>query len=268
MRFFLKRSGHVGGVFSERLRKGLGSMQGTWGLRKFVAIAAILSLSTFILSTAAAASSLWDSNAVPSIDADSDASAVELGVKFQSSVDGVVTALRFYKSSTNTGTHVGNLWAVNGTNLATVTFTNETASGWQEATLSTPVPVTANTIYVVSYHTNVGHYSANSAYFNSAYDNPPLHAPSTGDSGGNGVYHYGATSAFPDQTYNATNYWVDVVLSLRAAGGRPGAGRMVRRRRACAQELRRSPDRFADHVRQHGRSKPVRNVLVGGHGQR
>ena len=58
----------------------------------------------------------------PSILADSDTSAVELGVKFQSSVDGVITALRFYKSSSNTGTHIGNLWTAGGTLLATVTF--------------------------------------------------------------------------------------------------------------------------------------------------
>ena len=33
----------------------------------------------------------------------------------------------------------------------------------------------------------------------------------TGTVGGNGVYGYGA-SAFPTQTFNATNYWVDVVF--------------------------------------------------------
>ena len=73
------------------------------------------------------------------------------------------------------------------------------------------MPITANTTYVASYHTTVGRYSANSAYFNSAYNNPPLSAPASGASGGNGVYRYGA-SAFPNQTYNATNYWVDVVF--------------------------------------------------------
>jgi hypothetical protein len=71
--------------------------------------------------------------------------------------------------------------------LASVTFTGETASGWQEVALPTPV---ANTTYIASDHTNVGRYSANSTYFTSAYDNPPLRAPFSSASGGNGVYRY------------------------------------------------------------------------------
>ena len=42
-------------------------------------------------------------------------------------------------------------------------------------------------------------------------DNPPLHALATTGSP-NGVYRYGA-SAFPDQTFNGGNYWVDVVFT-------------------------------------------------------
>src|SRR5579872_2557967 len=57
---------------------------------------------------------------------------VELGIKFQSSVAGTITGIRFYKSAANGGTHVGNLWSVNGTLLATATFTDETAAGWQQ----------------------------------------------------------------------------------------------------------------------------------------
>ncbi len=37
-------------------------------------------------------------------------------------------------------------------------------------------------------------------------------APATGTSGGNGVYRYTATSAFPNATFAASNYWVDVVF--------------------------------------------------------
>ena len=39
----------------------------------------------------------------------------------------------------------------------------------------------------------------------------PLTALADGAAGGNGVYRYGA-GGFPDQTYNASNYWVDVVF--------------------------------------------------------
>jgi hypothetical protein len=68
-----------------------------------------------------------------------DANAVELGVRFQSDVAGVISGIRFYKGSTNTGTHTGTLWSNTGTKLATATFTNETASGWQEVSFATPV---------------------------------------------------------------------------------------------------------------------------------
>ena len=42
---------------------------------------------------------------------------------------------------------------------------------------------------------------------------PPLHALATGVDGGNGVYMYGPTSAFPSNTYQASTYWVDVVFT-------------------------------------------------------
>ena len=35
----------------------------------------------------------------------------------------------------------------------------------------------------------------------------------SGASGGNGVYAYGAASSFPVNTFNSTNYWVDVVFA-------------------------------------------------------
>ena len=132
---------------------------GTGGVTD-VAGNALASTYTWSFTTAAAgssgANSLWGGAVTPAILADSDTSAVELGVKFQSDVDGYITALRFYKSSTNTGTHVGNLWTSGGTLLASVTFTNETASGWQEMPLPTPVAITAGTTYVASYHATGG----------------------------------------------------------------------------------------------------------------
>ena len=137
---------------------------------------------------------------------------MEPGVQFQSSVAGTVTAIRFYKGPLNTGTHVGHLWTASGTLLATATFSNETSSGWQQVNFSSPVPITANTIYVASYH-NGGEYAADHNYFNTAHTNGPLTAPATGHvADGNGVYVYGSTSTFPTNTYLATNYWVDVVV--------------------------------------------------------
>ena len=67
---------------------------------------------------------LWDDSVVPVHPADADPTAVELGVKFQSDVSGVVSGVRFYKGDGNIGTHTGSLWTVDGTLLATATFTN------------------------------------------------------------------------------------------------------------------------------------------------
>jgi hypothetical protein len=164
-------------------------------------------------SPTAAGTSIWDATAVPALAADPEALALELGVKFTSDVDGLITGIRFYKSTANTGTHTGSLWSGAGARLATATFTNEMAAGWQQVTFPFPVAIAANTVYVASYHTDVGHYSGDEYYFATAgLDNPPLHALRDGVSGGNGVYAYGA-SAFPTSTFHASNYWVDVVFT-------------------------------------------------------
>jgi hypothetical protein len=157
--------------------------------------------------------SLWRPANVPTVPSAADNNAVELGTKFYSDIDGFITGVRFYKGTPNTGTHVGNLWSSTGTRLATVTFTNETASGWQQANFDSAVQITANTTYIVSYHTNVGSYAADGGYFTaSAIDSPPLHAPTSAAGNGNGLFAYGV-SQFPTNTFNATNYWVDVVFA-------------------------------------------------------
>ena len=158
--------------------------------------------------------SIWTASTTPTNINEQDNAAVELGVKFKASVNGYVTGIRFYKSSANTGTHIGNLWSTNGDNLAQVTFTNETASGWQQINFNTPVAVTAGQTYIASYHTNTGHYSADVNYFSTAgFQGANLYALANNEDGANGVYNYSATSAFPSQTYNASNYWVDVVFN-------------------------------------------------------
>jgi Domain of unknown function (DUF4082) len=136
--------------------------------------------------------------------------AIELGMQFTSDTGGYITAVRFYKGAGNTGSHVGSLWASTGELLARVTFTGETASGWQQATFATPVAIAANTVYVISYHSNGG-YSYDPRFFNSAVDNAPLHALTAAR--GNGVYVFGATSSFPGTSASGTNFWVDVVFA-------------------------------------------------------
>src|SRR5207253_1761428 len=84
--------------------------------------------------------------------------------------------------------------------------------GWQSVTLDSPVAISANTTYIVSYHTDVGHYASDTNFFLPAgIDHGTLHALGTGVDGTNGVYQYGSAGTFPTVTFRAANYWVDVV---------------------------------------------------------
>ena len=155
--------------------------------------------------------SIWNDSVVPPLE--SDSAAVELGVKFRSEVAGEITGLRFYKGAGNTGTHTGHLWSAAGSLLAEATFTGETASGWQEVEFTAPVAIDADTTYVASYHAPNGGYAATNNFFaGQGADSPPLHALADGDDGPNGVYRYGAAGVFPTDTFQASNYWVDVVF--------------------------------------------------------
>jgi len=162
-------------------------------------------------------SSLFLASDGPSLINANDTNAVELGVKFSSSVSGTITGLRFYKDPNDLGlpsqpAHTAHLWSSSGTLLASATFAGETVSGWQQVNLPSPVAITANTTYIASYHSS-GEYSANGNYFATAHTNGPLTAPDSASSGGNDVYVYGSAVSFPSSTYNATNYWVDVVFA-------------------------------------------------------
>jgi hypothetical protein len=154
---------------------------------------------------------LFSASSTPSITAVNDPNSVELGLKFQASSAGEITGLSFYKGASNTGTHVANLWTSTGTLLATATFANETATGWQQVNFATPVQINAGTTYVASYHTS-GNYAADPGLFNSAFNNGLLTAPSSASSGGNGVYAYGSSSLFPSNSFNSTSYGVDVLF--------------------------------------------------------
>jgi hypothetical protein len=161
--------------------------------------------------------SFFTASNTPVLAALNDGQQLELGVKFTSSVAGQVTALKFYRSASDTGPDLVDLWNASGTKLASATFTNATASGWQTVALATPVAITPNTTYVASYHTT-GAYVATGAYFNADVTSGVLTAPSAG---GNGVYAYGGTSSaglFPSSTFNATNYFADVVFRPQLVG--------------------------------------------------
>ena len=135
-------------------------------------------------------------------------------MKFQSTVAGWVTGVRFYKGAGNNGTHTGSLWTSSGTLLASGTFTNESASGWQTMTFANPVQISANTTYVVSYFDPNGHYAFEEDLFDWPLKTPPLtalKASYTDPSGGNGVFNAGGPG-FPTGTFNGSSYAVNVIF--------------------------------------------------------
>src|SRR5260370_31544327 len=157
--------------------------------------------------------SIWSASTVPRNPSSSDTGSVELGVKFHSTEAGYIGGVSCSKGMQNTGTHVGNLWSSVGNLLATAIFTNETTSGWQQVSFAAPVLISANTPYVASYLAPSGRYAFDSNYFSTGVDNEPLRALADGEDGHNGVYNYGSSSSFPTQSFNASNYWVDVVFA-------------------------------------------------------
>ena len=148
----------------------------------------------------------------------------ELGTLLQSDIAGQITAIRFWKDSHESGTHTGHIWSATGTLLATVTFTNETASGWQVQSLTTPLAIAANTTYVVSVNTGNSYYVATATGLASKVTNLDLSSVV----GSDGVY--GTPGAFPTGSYQNTNYFRDVtflpgsVTTYTVSGTITGAG--------------------------------------------
>ncbi len=134
----------------------------------------------------------------------SDGVAYELGMKFKSDRNGQIIAIRYWKAASETGTHVGKIWAADGTQLTTVSFSNETASGWQEQSLATPLNIAANTTYVVSVNCN-SHFPSTLDNLATSIVNGDLKSVADGN---NGVY--GSTNSFPTNSYRNNNYYRDI----------------------------------------------------------
>ncbi len=151
---------------------------------------------------------------IPPSETMNDGFALELGVKFQSSIAGYITGIRFYKTTGNTGKHIGELYGMDQTKLASATFTGETGTGWQDVNFSSPVAIAANTTYIAAYWSSEGNYVDSVNYFSAAVVNSPVTALADGTDGPNAVYAYTAAAAYPGASAgNKPNYWVDVNFS-------------------------------------------------------
>jgi hypothetical protein len=80
---------------------------------------------------------------------------------------------------------------------------------------TSPIPIKANTTYIAAYYSPIGRGAWDERGMTNGVSNGPLTAPAYSAAGGNGVYHY--NNAFPNHTYDASNYYVDVLFTPTGA---------------------------------------------------
>jgi hypothetical protein len=127
----------------------------------------------------------------------------EEATQFSSSVNGRITAIRFYRAEGESGTHVGRIWTDTGTLLAQVIFNETSCGGWQEQVLPTPVQITAGVRYRVSYNIN--------SYLGKTFgglNTPITSGPLTAHTG----FYSTPAGTFPN-TNSGSNFFADVLFS-------------------------------------------------------
>jgi hypothetical protein len=173
----------------------------------------------------------FPSNAEPGTLNTNEGAPLTAGLNFQVTVAGTISAIRFYKCTEDTGSHPFALYqqAEAVETLASGTFANESASGWQQFNLATPVNVFPGTTYCVAYFCPTGFDGSDTGYFAQKRYNASggIFVPVNG-----GVYNYGSALTFPQTIYAASNYYVDVVFNPAtqppAPPPPPAAGQLIR----------------------------------------
>ena len=156
--------------------------------------------------------------------------AITVGATIVFAADGQVTAIRFWAPGTNTGTYTGALYEVtsdddpagSGTGdllvSAAVASGNITAGAFNDITVAS-VDVTAGTYYRAAVHCTSGRIVATGAAFASAaITNGNVTDIQHGTATPLGTLHNGAFTegvslSYPATSFNATDYFVDVVFS-------------------------------------------------------
>ena len=157
----------------------------------------------------------------------SDPNDYELATKFRSSEDGLITGLRYYRILEDSGDvdeRTLTLWNISGAPLVSLTISSGVGDvGWQVGSLPIPIQITGGELYIVSYgYDDDGvddAYAFTGSFFDFDYNAPGgfLSAPASGQplglSGGgigNGLFAE-VVGAFPQQSFNANNYFADVL---------------------------------------------------------
>jgi hypothetical protein len=134
---------------------------------------------------------------------------LEVGVKFQTSHEVLVTGVRIYRVDTDTVT--ASLWGSDGTRLAEGDFSPGAGAGWQDMAFAQPVTIVPGTTYVASYFTPRSKYAFSYRYFaDSGRTVGPITALRSEADSPNGVHCYEDSTCgrFPVRGYRSSNYWV------------------------------------------------------------
>ena len=151
---------------------------------------------------------------------------IELGLRFYSSISGYIAGVSFFKASTNAALiHTCVLYDQSGNNIGLTTSSNENTGGWNTAMFNSPIAISANTIYTVSYLTRYYVSTDNFFYNGTIVEGPLVAEQGSGDNvssntglNENGVFHLQnagyITPVYPDSANLAQNYWVDPVFMI------------------------------------------------------
>lgn len=141
--------------------------------------------------------------------ADDARNGLEVGVRFRTAQEVLITGVRIYR--VDTATLTGSLWDASGRLLAHGTFAAGPASAWQDLTFATPVTIDPGTIYVASYFTPRTRYAFRYDYFaDSGRTVGPITAVASTAGHPNGVFCYddAVCGSFPVRGFRNSSYWV------------------------------------------------------------
>jgi hypothetical protein len=176
--------------------------------------------------------SLFTSQTPTTVNADDGAPGITFGVSLRFAVPGTVSAVRFFSTTTISGTYTAGAWEVTndddpgpgtGNLLESEVLGSAPASGgWNEIPLNPAVAVVPGTLYRFGVHSSAGRYVAASGVHSVEVVNGDITAPASGtDPAGfgtlrQGVFAINAALTCPATTGNGTSYFADVVFEAEA----------------------------------------------------
>ena len=131
----------------------------------------------------------------------------ELGMRFNVTMPGTITGIRYFSTPASRGAHTGSLWAGRRSRIAKVRLPATSTPRWQTASFSHGVHVTPGRTYVVSYYAPHGRYAVQKHGFKARVANGHIRASKAA-----GVYRRGKGGGFPNQGAGQSNYLVDVIF--------------------------------------------------------